>query len=836
MPKRFITQPTVVRVTVDRRTDSRFVAHANPRLSWVTEAPSPGWHQSAATIRLTRNGVDSERTLVSSQSVDVAWPFDALHPRDAITVRARVRGTDGSESEWSDPVDLTAGFLDTDEWTAEFLSDGAGPSKFTGAFEVDSPVVRATLYATALGVFTADLNDQPASDDVLAPGWTSYRHRLTHETWDVTALVRPGGNTLALTVAGGWYTESYGFGDDHARYYGDTSSVAAQLHLDFADGSSRWVRTSGEWLASSTGPLVSSGIYAGEHVDSTREWSGWHAATVMADERVPRARTAPAVRRHESIPVRDVIVTPSGATVLDFGQNLVGRVRFTSRGRPGDVTTLHHAEVLEHGELALRPLRRAQAIDRYVHGTEAVEVWEPDFTFHGFRYVQVDGVTDVRPDDFDAVVLHSDLRRTGGFTSSDPLLNRLHENVVWSMRGNMLALPTDCPQRDERLGWTGDVQVFAPTASFLYDCDAFLASWLDDLALEQTAAGGIVPVVIPWVIDWQPTEVAAWGDAATVVPSVLHDRFGDRSLLERQAGSMRDWADHLIARAGGTGLVEGGFQFGDWLDPTAPPEHPERAATSADLVASAWYIRSLDLVARADALLGVNPSPYAAEAVRARAAFRARHLEPADRLSSDAPTAYALAIAFELIPDATTALGRRLAELVRAADHRIATGFVGTPLLLDALTTTGHCDDAIELLLQRECPSWLYPVTMGATTVWERWDSMRPDGSINPGEMTSFNHYALGSVADWMHRHLAGLAPLQPGYRSLLIAPRVTARLDSAAAELETPYGFAASGWSRLSDGAIRVTCTVPTGTSAIVELPNGTTLNVEAGVHEWTL
>lgn len=836
MPKRFSYLPTVVRVDLDRHTGSPFISRDCPRLSWVSHSPVADWEQAESTIRLGLNGVDTEHVLIGTQSVDVAWPFEPLRPRDAVTIQVQVRGADGRASQWSEPIHRTAGFLAPGEWTAEFLSDGPGPTRFTTVFDVDRPLRRATLYATALGVFAVDVNDRPASEDVLAPGWTPYRQRLNHETWDVTSLVARGTNTLALTVAGGWYTESYGFGDNHAEYYDDVTSVSALLLLEFADRTSRWVRTNDEWLASSVGPLLSSGIYAGEQFDARRQWSSWNAATPSTIGVVPSMRTGPVVRRHEALPVKEVIITPSGATVLDFGQNLVGRVRFTSRGRPGDATTLHHAEVLEHGELAIGPLRRARAVDRYVHGGEGPEVWEPDFTFHGFRYVQVDGVDDLRPDDYRAIVLHSEMRRTGHFASSDPLLNQLHDNIVWSMRGNMLALPTDCPQRDERLGWTGDVQVFAPTASFLYDCDAFLASWLEDLVLEQRAAGGIVPVVVPWVLDWKPTEVAAWGDAATVVPWVLHERFGDRSLLERQASSMRSWADRLIARAAGSGLVEGGFQFGDWLDPTAPPDQPDRAATSADLVASAWYIRSLDLVAATEALGGVAAEAYSVEAQRARASFRARHLRSRGRLSSDAPTAYALAVAFDLIPDATIALGARLAQLVRKADHRIATGFVGTPLLLDALTMTGHFDDAVELLLQRECPSWLYPVTMGATTVWERWDSMRPDGSINPGEMTSFNHYALGSVADWMHRTLAGLAPLEPGYRTLRIAPRVTQRLDSARAELDTPYGLAVSGWARESDGEIRVACTIPTGARAAVELPDGRLFEVGSGAHQWTL
>lgn len=827
----------ITRVVVDRGSGPLLSTPA-PRLSWVTSADSGSWVQSAATVRVLRDGIEAHHTWVGSDSVDVEWPFTPLHARDHVRVQVRVEGVDGSTSDWSAPLNLTAAFLETGEWQARFLTAGPGPARFETTVMIDGPGVRATLYGTALGLFTADLNGVPVSSDVLSPGWSAYRRRLIHETWDVTSALKPGPNQLGLTLAGGWYTESYGFGEDHAPFYGTTPAVAAQLHLEYPDGRSQWVRTGEGWRSSQRGPLLSSGIYAGEEVDRGAEWTEWIDARILPTETapVPEARTMPPVRRHETRAVARVITTPSGATVLDFGQNLVGRVRMTSRGAPGNLVTLRHAEVLEDGELALRPLRRATATDRYRHGGEGAEVWEPEFTFHGFRYVQVDGVDELRAEDFEAVVIHSDLRRTGYFESSDALLNRLHENVVWSMRGNMLALPTDCPQRDERLGWTGDVQVFAPTAAFLYDVDAFLGSWLTDLALEQEAADGVVPVVIPWVLGWEPTEVAAWGDAATVVPSVLLERFGDRTLLAQQLPSMRAWADRLVRRSAGSGLIEGGFQFGDWLDPTAPPEHPERAATSADLIASAWYVRSLDLVSRALHELDRPPAEYAAVAERARASFRRRHLRPDGRLSSDTPTAYALAICFGLLPDIERDLGDRLAELVRIADHHITTGFVGTPLVLDALTSTGHHDDAVDLLLQRGCPSWLYPVTMGATTVWERWDSMRPDGSLNPGEMTSFNHYALGSVADWMHRRLAGLAPAAPGYRTLRIAPVVTSRLDHARAELDTVYGSASAGWARSSDGSITVSCTIPTGTTAVVELPDGSVHHVGAGSRSWTV
>ena len=818
------SRPVVTTVSVDHDATGRFVARPEPRLAWMTGGGVVDWRQASAQVRLG----DSVVTLEGSASVDIAWPFAPLTPRERVELAVRVAGVDGSTSEWSNPVEVVGGFLGPGEWSASWI---AGGSQLRSTVELTREPRAATLYATARGVLTVTVNGERASDDVLSPGWTAYRDRIVHETWDVLPLLRPGANRLAIALAGGWYTESYGFGDEHAQYYGSTPSAALQLIVAYDDGGSDTFTTGDGWLASGDGPLVSSGIYAGESVDARRVGT-WHPAVVV-DGPVPEARVSPPVRRIEELAVREVLTTPSGATVLDFGQNLVGRVRFTSRGSAGDTITLHHAEVLDGGELALRPLRRAAATDRYTHGGAGPETWEPDFTFHGFRYVRVDGVADLDPADFTAIVVHSELRRTGTFDSSDALLSRLHENVVWSARGNMLSLPTDCPQRDERLGWTGDVQVFAPSAAFLFDCDRFLASWLRDLALEQQALGGIAPVVVPWVLDWAPTEVAAWGDAATVVPTVLHERFGDRGTLATAWPSMTAWAERLLARAGDAMVIEGGFQFGDWLDPTAPPDRPGDAATSADLVASAWLIRSLDLVADAAVVLGHDEVPWRDAAARAREGFRSRHVI-GERLSSDAPTAYALAIEFRLV-EHPAAFGERLRELVVAAGHRIATGFVGTPIILDALTATGHFDTAVELLLQRECPSWLYPVTQGATTVWERWDSMLPDGTINPGEMTSFNHYALGAVVDWMHRTLAGLAPAAPGYRELRIAPRVTARLTHARATLDTPYGPAASGWERLDGGSVRVTCTIPPNTTATVELPDGRTVRVGSGVHSWT-
>ena len=537
-------------------------------------------------------------------------------------------------------------------------------------------------------------------------------------------------------------------------------------------------------------------------------------------------------------------MTPSGRTVIDFGQNLVGWVRFTVEGVPGTTVTLRHAEVLEDGELGIRPLRNARATDRYTLRGEGPETWEPTFTFHGFRYVEVDGWPgEIQPEDFRAVVIHSDMERTGSFTCSNPMLNRLHENAVWGMRGNFVDVPTDCPQRDERLGWTGDLQVFAPTAAFLYDVSGFVADWLEDLRAEQLESGQ-VPIVVP-IGPLGPFilgnfAAAAWGDAATVVPWTMYERYGDEGLLARQFDSMRAWVDFVLAKAGPSLLWPEEFQLGDWLDPDAPPAEPWRAKTDAVLVATAYFAHSAALVGRA------------ARAPRSAAAgggVRAARRGCAPRLSGgihdligsrefglgDAPTHWpSCSGCARTYPN-----GRRQANASPPcpplADYTISTGFVGTPLVLPALTETGDVVTAYRLLTETACPSWLYPVTMGATTVWERWDSLLPDGSVNPGEMTSFNHYALGSVADWMQQTIGGISPDAPGYRRIRFNPIPGRDVTSAATSLRTPYGEASCQWS-IEGRQVDLSIVVPPNTNAVVVLPgrDQERLTATAGKHQW--
>ncbi|MGQ9622374.1 MAG: alpha-L-rhamnosidase-related protein [Candidatus Caldatribacteriaceae bacterium] len=408
------------------------------------------------------------------------------------------------------------------------------------------------------------------------------------------------------------------------------------------------------------------------------------------------------------------------------------------------------------------------------------------------------------------------------------------------MRGNFLSIPTDCPQRDERLGWTGDIGLFAPAAAFLYDVCGFLSSWLQDLAFEQKEKGGIVPLVVPNVLQAPPMAVAAWGDAAVVVPWILYEYYGDREILARQFESMKSWVDKVAEIAGERKLWDKGFQFGDWLDPSAPPEKPQEARTDPYLIATAYFIHSVEILARAAQILGLEKEAtrYQALAREVRQAFLREYVTPSGRLVSDTQTAYALAIHFGLLeePEKEKRAAQRLLELVRAQRYRIGIGFVGTPVICHALCKVGLEEAAYRLFLKRECPSWLYPVTTGATTVWERWDSLRPDGTVNPSEMTSFNHYALGAVADWLYRVVGGLIPLEPGYRRVLIHPRPGETLKGASVRHRTPYGTLECHWA-IRNGIMEIRVIIPPNTWGLVMLPGkeGTPIEVGSGEYSWS-
>ncbi len=853
---------TVAQIRFEHHRDAFGIGEDKPRLSWIVNATASGWQQAAYEIEAyTSDGQLHDQTghIASNQSVLVPWPFAPLLSRACLLVRVRVWGTDEQASAWSERFPVEVGLLSPSDWSARFVTPDwledtsrAQPTPLLrNEFAVRANVRQARLYVTALGVYEAQLNGITIGDAVLAPGWTAYNDRLNYQTFDVTDLLRTGRNALGVILGDGWYRGRLGFDGGIRNTYGDQLALLAQLEIDYTDGSSERIITDETWRAT-RGPILASDIYDGETYDARLEQPDWSKPAYNDHDWVGVrqlehnlailvAPSGPPVRRTELVAPVAINLSPAGHTIVDFGQNLVGRLRLYVRGPAGQTITLRHAEVLEHGELCTRPLRKAQATDHYTLKGDGIETWEPRFTFHGFRYAEVAGWPGtLQTDDIHAVVCHSDMERTGWFECSDPLINRLHENVLWSMRGNFLSIPTDCPQRDERLGWTGDIQVFAPTASFLYDSAGFLTSWLADVAADQKVAGGVVPFVVPNGLPGTPIPAAAWGDAGVIVPWVLYQCYGDDGILATQFESMRAWVECINRIAGERHLWNTGFQFGDWLDPSAPPDRPGAARTDPHVIATAYFARSTELLGQAARVLGrtEEEAHYLQLAAKIREAFDAEYITPAGRVLSDAETAYALALQFGLLKTAEQRrhAGQRLVELVRSNRYRISTGFVGTPLICDALCSVEEYNAAFNLLIQRECPSWLYPVTMGATTIWERWDSLLPDGSVNPGEMTSFNHYALGAVADWLHRTVGGLAPATPGYHHLAIQPHPGGGLTYARTRHITPYGLAECAWT-IKEGQIEVVVVVPPNTTASVTLPSGTgtAIEVGSGTHRWT-
>ncbi len=832
------------------------VGVASPRISWRVETDTPSWMQAAYEVEASGDDGGSGSTtgrVESEASVLVPWGGPALVSRQRLQVRVRAWGQDGLGSEWSEPLVVEAGLLEPNDWSAQFVTPDwdedtsimlPGPL-LRREFDVRADAVSARLYASALGLYEAQINGQVVGDHVMSPGWTSYEHRLRYQVFDVLPLLREGKNAIGAMLADGWYRGQFSVPVAGGRnLYGDRTALLAQLEVTYADDTCEVIASGLDWRATE-GPIRTSGIYEGETHDARLEPVGWSSAgfddrawsgvrVIERDMATLVAASGPPVRRQEILAPVEVTTSPSGKTILDFGQNFAGRLRFGVEGPAGTTVTFRHAELLQDGELCTRPLRTAIATDRYTLRGDGVEMWEPRFTFHGFRYAEITGWPGkFSPDAVRAVVTHSDLERTGWFECSDDLVNRLHENAVWSMKSNFLDVPTDCPQRDERLGWTGDLTVFSPSACFLHDSAGFLDNWLADLAADQTE-DGTVPIVIPDTfgrspngarIGWAQTAQAVWGDAAVIVPWVLYQRYGDAQILERQFDSMQAWVDRITEIAGLTRLWNKGFQLADWLDPAAPPTEPARAMTDPHLVSTAYFAHVSDLLSCAAETIGRNQERdrYRALSDEVAAAFRREFVTPSGRMASDTQTAYALALMFDLLEtdEQRERAGRRLSSLVRFNKHRVGTGFVGTAIVTDALTQAGDVEVAYRMLLEKECPSWLYPVTMGATTVWERWDSLLPDGTVNPGEMTSFNHYALGAVADWLHRVVGGLATLTPGYKTFEVRPQPGGGMEHASARHRTPYGEASSSW-RMEDGRLEVDVVVPPNTTARIVAPSG--------------
>ncbi|KAL4769805.1 bacterial alpha-L-rhamnosidase-domain-containing protein [Aspergillus nidulans var. acristatus] len=835
------------------------VGTATPRLSWrflTAEGCPRNWKQTAYEIQITRGEEpETETHLVTSDaSVLVPWPSKPLKSRECAQVRVRAfgRGVDQPEVEptdWSSWTVVECALLNREDWAALPITDPAKaadgplrPLRFRKSFDLSGKgtISQARLYITSLGIYRAFINGREVSDHCLAPGWTSYRYRLNYQTLDIAPfLSRDGPNTIAIEVAEGWYATRLGFLGGRRQLYGDKIAAVAQLEVRFEAETFSLV-TDRTWTCQQSAILMSE-YYDGEIYDACEETPGWNssflesgnspwvpvqvlpfpAATLVAPD-------APPVRVTEEIKPISVHKSPLGKTIVDFGQNLVGRLRVRSVNKsPGSRVTFTHAEALEHGELATRPLRIAKCTDEIICAGKELTSWSPQYTFHGFRYVQVDG-WDENSDgslltNLTALVMHTDMRRTGWFSCSNQMVNQLHKNALWN-----------CPQRDERLGWTGDIQIFGPSANFLYDTAGMLGEWLQDVAVEQLNEGKdgcVPPFTVPNVISeelWPPTPQAQWDDVVILGPWALYQSYGDSDILRRQYKSMLAWINRGIQR-GPDGLWDSEvWQLGDWLDPTAPPVEPGDTRTNGTLVADAFLVRITSVMSQISEILGEveHAKRFQEQLGRLKAAFQAKYIAPSGLLVGDTQTALSLAIIFELHATAeqVKVAASRLVDLVRLAQFRVATGFAGTPIITHALTKGGYPQMAYRMLLEKRCPSWMYPITMGATTMWERWDSMLPDGSINPGEMTSFNHYAFGSIINWLHSIVAGISPLVPGWKEFRVQPIPGGNIDSAEAVYETPYGRLECRWRiEIDKDVFTLELLVPPNSRAFVTLPSDT-------------
>jgi alpha-L-rhamnosidase len=698
---------------------------------------------------------------------------------------------------------------------------------FRHEFNLDGDASEAVLHLSALGISEVRLNGQPVGSDWFTPGWSDYRHRVYTVSHEVKGLLRAGRNVLTAILAEGWHSGYLGWSRQRNRYEGEPA-LRVQLDIRTDRGAAVRVVTDRSWRVSRNGPVREADILMGEHHDARREWPGWESPGFEHGDFVPvLLREVPPiavecypgdpVAATEELPWRHCTEPRPGVYILDFGQNFAGVARITAEGPAGTRLRLRFAEVLtEAGELYTEALRGARAEDTYIKATDAPEVWTPRFTFHGFRYMSIEGLpTPPRPETAVGIVLHNPMERVGELTTSDMMVNRLVENIRWSQRSNFLEVPTDCPQRDERLGWTGDAQIFIGTAARQYDIGAFFTKWLRDLFDAQYEEGWFCPVA-PRVSVWPSPEVcaAAWADAAIICPWTMLRLYGDRRIVRRYWDGMVRYMDYLESTS--DGLIRPAEGFGDWVS--------LNAHTPLDVVATAYFAQNARMMADMAAAIGLGDeaAKYSKLYDRIRAAFQARYIEPDGAVRGRTQSSHVLALRFGLLPEKgrDAALGLLLQDLAYRHGH-FSTGFVGLKDLMPTLSDGGRHDMAVRILLNNEFPSWGYQIRHGATTIWERWDGWSEEMGLQTPHMNSFNHYSFGAVGDWMFSHLAGIEALADGYTRLRIAPRVDRRLPVVRARQRTPMGWVVVEVLLARDGrGLRMRCRVPVGASAEIVLP----------------
>lgn len=819
-----------------------------PRLSWQILSDGKNVKQQGYEIRVASSlsNLNQQNSLLwtsgkvlSDQSVNVEYQGTPLKSMESAYWQVRVWDNKNSVSAWSEPAYWEMGVLGKGAWTASWItmkdeqkSTTSLPSQyFRKEFSTSKKVSSARLYVTSLGLYQLFLNGKKVGDQLFTPGFTSFKKRIQYQTYDVTSLVQQN-NAIGAIVGDGWYRGYLGW-DGLRAYYGDQLGLLVQLKVNYADGTNETITTNENWKTS-YGPILKSDIYNGEKYDARLEMKGWSqtgfddskwnpAGILNHSKDILVASNGLPVKATQEIKPIKTIKTPKGELVFDLGQNIVGWARIKVKGTKGDVITLKFAEVLDkEGNFFTQNLRSAEATDIYTLKGGEEEVFEPHFTFHGFRFIKIEGSIALKAEQITGVVIHSDMKQTGTFTCSDPLITQLQKNIQWGQRDNFLDIPTDCPQRDERVGWTGDAQVFSMTAGFNYDVASFYTKWLKDLALDQQP-NGEVPNIIPDMWNNKLGGTTAWADAAVIVPWTVYRTYGDKRILEQQYASMKGWVEYMAKNAGEDYLWnQNRWHWGDWL--AFHSDNPDYAGsvTEKDFIATAYFNYSTTLLSKIATILGnkADADKYQQLADNVKKAFVKEYITPNGRMVSHTQTAYALALSFDLVPkDLIQKSADYFAADVKKFGH-LTTGFVGTPLLCSTLSSIGRDDLAFMLLNRKEYPSWLYPVTQGATTIWERWDTQKPDGSIIDG-MNSFNHYAYGAIGEWLYNHVAGLSidSANPGYKHILFYPHPGGGLTNVNAEFQSLYGSVKSAWEIKGNDFI-YTVTIPANTTATVTLP----------------
>jgi len=824
------------------------------QVGWIIESNQKNVFQKTYHLQIAEDAlftkiVYDSGIIETEESAHVTIPegLCTLHSSKEYFIRVKVETSNGDESEWRADRFVT-GVMENSEWRAPFITIETAEDKnhskgyyLRGSCHLPKKIAAAYIHASALGLYHLYVNGEKVRDDEFAPGWTSYNKHLLYQTYDVTEFLKDGENTIGAMIGAGWYKGNMGF-VRMRNHYGEQSAFACQLQVWYEDGTGEMITTDENWQGD-WGPVLFSEIYDGETYDARKEIADWNkngctyeswqeVHAISVDSKILEAQSGGMVKEMTELPAKQVILTPEGDTVIDFGQNLTGWVTFTVKGDKGSKAELKCFEVLDaKGNVYLDNLRSAKQTITYICKDDAEVTFHPNFSFQGFQYVKIiEYPGEIKAENFTAHVVHSNMRRTGEFECSNPDINQLQHNILWGMKGNFLDVPTDCPQRDERLGWTGDAQMFCRTASFLMDTYTFYSKWLRDLEADQTEEGG-VPHVVPDILTGKSSEdrllkdgshsAAAWADAAIIIPWILYLTYGDTTVIECQYGSMKAWIGFMQEHSVGH-IWNYKLQFGDWVALDAE-EGSYFGATPNDLTCTAYYAYSTGLFAKMADIIGrtEDAAKYQKLYDEIVETYQKTFFNKEGHLSVQTQTAQIITLYFGLAPESY----RRnvvddLLKLLKKEKGHLVTGFVGTPYFCHALSQNGHTKEAYELLLKDDFPSWLYQVKQGATTIWEHWDGQKPDGSMWSPDMNSFNHYAYGAVGEWLYRVAAGIEcdEKKPGYKHIIIAPHTGGGLEYVKASYESIYGRIGSRWEE-NEQEVTVTVEIPCNTCADVRL-----------------